>query len=141
MLPLPPNSATNRPPGFSTCATPAITSSASGIQCSTALENTASNPSQPTSGASSTRSALSILPAPSTLLAVPAQLRAATCPNLTRNSLASTTSNCSAGNFLFAWVIRSEEHTSELQSRGHLVCRLLLEKKKKNINSDNITFS
>src|SRR5690625_7052417 len=30
-----------------------------------------------------------------------------------------------------AWVWpRSEEHTSELQSRGHLVCRLLLEKKK-----------
>src|SRR5690625_6713375 len=37
----------------------------------------------------------------------------------------------------FFWVItyrtalieRSEEHTSELQSRGHLVCRLLLEKK------------
>src|SRR3989442_8841076 len=28
---------------------------------------------------------------------------------------------------------RSEEHTSELQSRPHLVCRLLLEKKKKNI--------
>src|SRR5690625_6041798 len=28
--------------------------------------------------------------------------------------------------------MRSEEHTSELQSRGHLVCRLLLEKKKKN---------
>src|SRR5439155_4327635 len=27
---------------------------------------------------------------------------------------------------------RSEEHTSELQSRGHLVCRLLLEKKKMN---------
>src|SRR5207253_881327 len=26
---------------------------------------------------------------------------------------------------------RSEEHTSELQSRGHLVCRLLLEKKKR----------
>src|SRR5690625_6586234 len=26
-------------------------------------------------------------------------------------------------------VLRSEEHTSELQSRGHLVCRLLLEKK------------
>src|SRR5215510_16228645 len=32
-------------------------------------------------------------------------------------------------------VWRSEEHTSELQSRGHLVCRLLLEKKKqKNID-------
>src|SRR5690625_216945 len=28
------------------------------------------------------------------------------------------------------WNDRSEEHTSELQSRGHLVCRLLLEKKK-----------
>src|SRR5690554_7289536 len=28
-------------------------------------------------------------------------------------------------------VVRSEEHTSELQSRPHLVCRLLLEKKKK----------
>src|SRR5439155_52188 len=28
--------------------------------------------------------------------------------------------------------LRSEEHTSELQSRGHLVCRLLLEKKKMN---------
>src|SRR3712207_7377760 len=30
-------------------------------------------------------------------------------------------------------VRRSEEHTSELQSRQYLVCRLLLEKKKKNI--------
>src|SRR5690625_7093488 len=30
---------------------------------------------------------------------------------------------------------RSEEHTSELQSRGHLVCRLLLEKKNKNTAS------
>src|SRR5690625_6095894 len=29
---------------------------------------------------------------------------------------------------------RSEEHTSELQSRGHLVCRLLLEKKNSTIN-------
>src|SRR3712207_7387450 len=30
--------------------------------------------------------------------------------------------------------VRSEEHTSELQSRQYLVCRLLLEKKKKNPN-------
>src|SRR5690625_7035072 len=30
----------------------------------------------------------------------------------------------------YARLGRSEEHTSELQSRGHLVCRLLLEKKK-----------
>src|SRR5690625_5484875 len=32
--------------------------------------------------------------------------------------------------FLHHGVHRSEEHTSELQSRGHLVCRLLLEKKR-----------
>src|SRR2546422_8061886 len=32
---------------------------------------------------------------------------------------------------LGAYLARSEEHTSELQSRLHLVCRLLLEKKKK----------
>src|SRR5690625_7058141 len=31
---------------------------------------------------------------------------------------------------LFEEEYRSEEHTSELQSRGHIVCRLLLEKKK-----------
>src|SRR2546422_2001713 len=31
---------------------------------------------------------------------------------------------------------RSEEHTSELQSRLHLVCRLLLEKKKKKITTE-----
>src|SRR3712207_7134609 len=34
---------------------------------------------------------------------------------------------------------RSEEHTSELQSRQYLVCRLLLEKKKKNYNNHNDT--
>src|SRR2546422_3905913 len=34
-------------------------------------------------------------------------------------------------------VDRSEEHTSELQSRLHLVCRLLLEKKKKKTQPDN----
>src|SRR5689334_24795415 len=32
---------------------------------------------------------------------------------------------------------RSEEHTSELQSQFHLVCRLLLEKKKKRNNTQN----
>src|SRR5437870_9135181 len=35
--------------------------------------------------------------------------------------------------------VRSEEHTSELQSRGHLVCRLLLEKKKKWANCAKAT--
>src|SRR2546422_5614324 len=41
-------------------------------------------------------------------------------------------SNVSAGHCEIPawWLIRSEEHTSELQSRLHLVCRLLLEKKK-----------
>src|SRR2546422_3337141 len=34
--------------------------------------------------------------------------------------------------------LRSEEHTSELQSRLHLVCRLLLEKKKKNIKNKRV---
>src|SRR5687768_18303600 len=33
---------------------------------------------------------------------------------------------------------RSEEHTSELQSRLHLVCRLLLEKKKKKRKNENL---
>src|SRR5436305_10470089 len=35
--------------------------------------------------------------------------------------------------------LRSEEHTSELQSRPHLVCRLLLEKKKKTAHRSNRT--
>src|SRR3712207_6916789 len=37
------------------------------------------------------------------------------------------------GGHVLAMADRSEEHTSELQSRQYLVCRLLLEKKKKNI--------
>src|SRR5438270_6826355 len=36
---------------------------------------------------------------------------------------------------LFQFLLRSEEHTSELQSQSNLVCRLLLEKKKKNTRS------
>src|SRR5947209_13801718 len=36
--------------------------------------------------------------------------------------------------YLLLLTTRSEEHTSELQSRQYLVCRLLLEKKKKNNN-------
>src|SRR5690554_7068579 len=39
---------------------------------------------------------------------------------------------------LFLDKLRSEEHTSELQSRPHLVCRLLLEKKKKKNNTTQI---
>src|SRR5689334_23965173 len=37
--------------------------------------------------------------------------------------------------FTVSLVRRSEEHTSELQSQFHLVCRLLLEKKKKKLKS------
>src|SRR5258707_1702305 len=36
---------------------------------------------------------------------------------------------------LVIWIARSEEHTSELQSRQYLVCRLLLEKKKNKTQS------
>src|SRR5690349_23307908 len=41
---------------------------------------------------------------------------------------------CDADTVVCAGTGRSEEHTSELQSRRDLVCRLLLEKKKKNRN-------
>src|SRR5437870_8156958 len=44
---------------------------------------------------------------------------------------ARTTSSRRSGGGVGWLIARSEEHTSELQSRGHLVCRLLLEKKKK----------
>src|SRR3989442_5343379 len=44
-----------------------------------------------------------------------------------------------AGTALEAGVGRSEEHTSELQSRPHLVCRLLLEKKKKKRYTPELT--
>src|SRR5690625_5383980 len=55
------------------------------------------------------------------------------------NRLLSVSQSPFCGSFvkasLTAWLSeeadRSEEHTSELQSRGHLVCRLLLEKKNK----------
>src|SRR2546422_3418791 len=46
-------------------------------------------------------------------------------------SLVSATATSRACRFPPEWSARSEEHTSELQSRLHLVCRLLLEKKKK----------
>src|SRR5438045_7644280 len=37
--------------------------------------------------------------------------------------------------------VRSEEHTSELQSLRHLVCRLLLEKKKKKVTYSNSVYT
>src|SRR5258708_19276052 len=45
-----------------------------------------------------------------------------------------------ARRILLPWQTRSEEHTSELQSPDHLVCRLLLEKKKLHTATDNLFF-
>src|SRR3712207_8408374 len=57
-----------------------------------------------------------------------------------RSRVGSWTAACgatlaSAGTHPFSPYKRSEEHTSELQSRQYLVCRLLLEKKKKNLRT------
>src|SRR2546422_6812665 len=51
------------------------------------------------------------------------------------STVASQALGCQSVETAARWVApsRSEEHTSELQSRLHLVCRLLLEKKKKKI--------
>src|SRR2546429_2012804 len=49
----------------------------------------------------------------------------------------SSMSSFPAGKLLIE-LVRSEEHTSELQSRLHLVCRLLLEKKKKQTQSQQL---
>src|SRR5690625_6845063 len=57
------------------------------------------------------------------------------CNVITSPVVSSTTIRTSSDLYTtpFAPLVRSEEHTSELQSRGHLVCRLLLEKKKKKL--------
>src|SRR2546429_1951195 len=58
-------------------------------------------------------------------------------PISTRTSAAPTNASCPPARSP-APSPRSEEHTSELQSRLHLVCRLLLEKKKNNHNHAEI---
>src|SRR5689334_24387888 len=50
---------------------------------------------------------------------------------LGNSSLSLTSGREGIGRLLISNFSRSEEHTSELQSQFHLVCRLLLEKKKK----------
>src|SRR3712207_7825074 len=56
------------------------------------------------------------------------------------HSRASTAGGCSMAELsLVGSMSRSEEHTSELQSRQYLVCRLLLEKKKKNYHTTPLT--
>src|SRR3989442_5470558 len=59
------------------------------------------------------------------------------CWNSLRSLCSAWRSSCSCWNWN-SWM-RSEEHTSELQSRPHLVCRLLLEKKKNYIHGDTCT--
>src|SRR3712207_8621965 len=57
-----------------------------------------------------------------------------------RGTVPRTSSGDSVGSSWSPWLpARSEEHTSELQSRQYLVCRLLLEKKKKN-HTKRITY-
>src|SRR5436305_6773069 len=53
------------------------------------------------------------------------------CTEVIEPFLVEVMRSCSAPMSVASDMGRSEEHTSELQSRPHLVCRLLLEKKKK----------
>src|SRR3712207_7443528 len=65
---------------------------------------------------------------------------AATNPNGNNVSLDHETLSGTETNLRYQLMTnRSEEHTSELQSRQYLVCRLLLEKKKKNKISHQLT--
>src|SRR5258707_3745432 len=75
-------------------------------------------------------------------------LVASLCPTTlakTRATSISTQSNVLGGSFplrketIWSDPLRSEEHTSELQSRQYLVCRLLLEKKKMSNRNQEIT--
>src|SRR5258708_21865015 len=74
-------------------------------------------------GHSSPRSRTSSISPPSTSTAA----RTAGCSRASATRLEEAAARC----FCFCSATRSEEHTSELQSPDHLVCRLLLEKKKK----------
>src|SRR2546430_7610464 len=60
------------------------------------------------------------------------------CCRCRKNGTACRTSRCAIASGIWAsspMKSRSEEHTSELQSQSNLVCRLLLEKKKKHVRS------
>src|SRR5262245_30090171 len=63
----------------------------------------------------------------------------ATAPSEIRDARARAATWLATTNLRRRGSIRSEEHTSELQSLRHLVCRLLLEKKKNKNNHTNIT--
>src|SRR5437899_7094839 len=57
---------------------------------------------------------------------------------LESSALAAVQETLGALRLVKAFRQRSEEHTSELQSLRHLVCRLLLEKKNKQIDTDDV---
>src|SRR5690625_5483907 len=61
------------------------------------------------------------------------------CMAFSHNQTAMSPNQPNTGDRTFCQTSRSEEHTSELQSRGHLVCRLLLEKKKTIKHTANAT--
>src|SRR2546428_9483127 len=61
--------------------------------------------------------------------------RTSTARRVAATIVASTSGGNAACGSRIEDCVRSEEHTSELQSRSDLVCRLLLEKKKQRINS------
>src|SRR5688500_19974770 len=63
----------------------------------------------------------------------------AVATDLAGNTATSATISVTVDRSLPAVSLRSEEHTSELQSPCNLVCRLLLEKKKKNISHKHMT--
>src|SRR5256884_6146393 len=77
------------------------------------------------SGTRSARRIAAVLRSPSSKRLTPRRLR-----QLGVVSVASIRVRCRIGSANHLLHMRSEEHTSELQSRLHLVCRLLLEKKK-----------
>src|SRR2546427_5560254 len=71
-------------------------------------------------------------PPRSTLFPYTTLFRSTTCPTPARKAGWPTLPPAPA------WTLRrSEEHTSELQSQSNLVCRLLLEKKKKQMQADH----
>src|SRR5258707_9451639 len=77
-------------------------------------------------------------PPRSTLFPYTTLFRSTTRPRL-RASNSPGSFLCLAASFIAAlYNVRSEEHTSELQSRQYLVCRLLLEKKKKTHNHTSL---
>src|SRR5690348_17679636 len=72
---------------------------------------------------------------PSTCSASPAPMRLNEKMRETAMEEKERFSFCQSRKFGYEMEPRSEEHTSELQSPVHLVCRLLLEKKNSNVNT------